>query len=148
MHKQDTANVIAEKFNNKNMITWSFPTVLPEHRSLLEAKCFTFKQENLFIYLRNNGWLYIQHNNNGDTPFAICIVTKDLDPEKYRELCSILSETFKKSSDKVGLVKQYLNVVVKGTCSFQENGTSITQNFKGFKSQTKIKGKAKLLFLW
>lgn len=125
------------------MITWSFPSVLPEHRLLLETKCFTFKEKNLFVYFRNNGWLYIQHNNSTENPFAICVVAKDLDPQKYHELCGILNRTFQKSADKVGLVKQYLNVFVKGVCSFQENGTLITQDFKNYKSQTKIQGEHK-----
>lgn len=122
------------------MVTWSFPTISLEHTSLLEGKCFAFKQDNLFIYLRCNGWLYIQHNDCTSKPFAIVLIAKDLQPEKYRALCSILCKTFQKSADRVELVKQYLNVFIKGNCNVQDNGAHVIQDFTNFKSPLNIKG--------
>ncbi|XP_044260743.1 DENN domain-containing protein 10-like [Tribolium madens] len=131
---------IVENENNKNFLSWTYPTVTDEHKKHILSNCFARGVQNEYICGRvQNNWIYINQFVSNKT-FAIVIVAKEFEPTKYRQLCDILGKKYSKCQNPVELVTLYLNLfTTSGSCSLQENGASYVCNFKNYESVTNLK---------
>jgi len=62
--------------------------------------------------------------------FVLVLWTRDFNPGKYETLSRILSKTYCKRGTPTAIVKLYLSVVTRGSCSTEENGTFMVKDFE------------------
>lgn len=146
---------IIEVDKNKQMfMTWTYPTISEGNKSLILSKVsfnVNLNKSEPFTYCRNKDeWIYINFTdvfvetdklNNSLKCFALVLVARDLNPEKYSTLGRILSKCYCKTGTPVELVKLYLSVYTTGSCSTQENGIFVLRDFDNMinNNGTKIK---------
>ncbi|CAB3987504.1 Hypothetical predicted protein [Paramuricea clavata] len=122
---------IIEKDTNHDVLwTWSFPAVDPSLQLLISKKCCIKSGENdnetivPFMYGQHNRlWYYLLTTSVKDTPslpkvthFAVVLVTKDFNPERYEELSELFRRSYMDTGSPTVLLQQYLAVMTKGSC--------------------------------
>lgn len=133
-------NLFLENDNNQNFLTWTYPTITDEYKKYILSNCFARSTQNEFFCGRvHNLWIYINQFVSNKS-FAIVIVAKEFEPNKYRQLCDILGKKYAKCQNPVDLVTLYLNLFTSGSCYLQENGASHVCNFKNYESVANLKG--------
>ncbi|KAH9363000.1 hypothetical protein HPB48_014218 [Haemaphysalis longicornis] len=70
--------------------------------------------------------------------FVLVLHTKDFSPEKYETLSRILSKVYCKTGDPTALLRLFLSVSVKGSCTTEENGTFLLSNFDRRRSMAHV----------
>ncbi|CAH0556077.1 unnamed protein product [Brassicogethes aeneus] len=126
---------LVERIGNKNIITWTYPTITEEMRDYLLSKCFTLSKNSKFFCLRRNfHWIYVTQNLND----ALVIISDYCNLGKYQAFAEILMRKYLKNKNPVDLVRLYLDGNLSGGCSIQDNGNLISCNLKNFKQQTKV----------
>lgn len=136
-------------------MTWTYPTISDGNKSLILSKVsfnVNLNKSEPFTYFRNKDeWIYINFTdvfvetdklNSSLKCFALVLVAKDLNPEKYSTLGRLLSKCYCKTGTPVELVKLYLSVYTTGSCSTQENGVFVLRDFDNMinNNGTKVKG--------
>lgn len=144
--------VIEKDTNNDVLWTWSYPSFTPEDRSLLLAKC-DLENDNMsserpvwFRYCHHHrDWFYMYQTEVFDSDnlsrvklFVLVLHAKDFSPEKYETLSRILSKVYCKTGDPTALLRLFLSVSVKGSCTTEENGTFLLSNFDRKRSLTQV----------
>lgn len=61
--------------------------------------------------------------------FALVLFAKDCNPRKYEVLSRVLSKMYCKTGKPTEILQLYLSVFTKGSCSTQENGTFVSDDF-------------------
>ncbi|KAH7980976.1 hypothetical protein HPB49_020639 [Dermacentor silvarum] len=144
--------VIEKDTNNDVLWTWSYPSFTSEDRSLLLAKC-DLENDNMsserpvwFRYCHHHrDWFYMYQTEVFDSDnlsrvklFVLVLHTKDFSPEKYETLSRILSKVYCKTGDPTALLRLFLSVSVKGSCTTEENGTFLLSNFDRKRSLAQV----------
>ncbi|GAB6025400.1 Protein fam45a [Chamberlinius hualienensis] len=138
-----SAGLIEKDSNGDVLWTWSYPTVRNDVRNLILKKCglqidSNFGKQVNFVYGHYQRFWYYLHTTEvfeaDNLPkvkqFVLVLLARDLNPEKYDTLCRIMSKTYCKTGNPTALVKVYLSVVTRGSCSTEENGTFMVQHFE------------------
>jgi len=73
--------------------------------------------------------------------FALVLFAKDFNPQKYEVLSRVLSKMYCKTGKSTEILQLYLSVFTKGSCSTQENGTFVSDDFNThrFAASTNVK---------
>lgn len=73
--------------------------------------------------------------------FALVLFAKDFNPRKYEVLSRVLSKMYCKTGKPTEILQLYLSVFTKGSCSTQENGTFVSDNFNShcFTNNTNVR---------
>ncbi|XP_064483896.1 DENN domain-containing protein 10-like [Ornithodoros turicata] len=136
--------LIEKDTSNDVLWTWSYPSFSADDRSLLLLKCdlendsITSEQPVWFRYCHHHGeWFYMHQTEVFDSDnlsrvrlFVLILRTKDLNPEKYETLARILSKVYCKMGDPTALLRLFLSVSIKGSCTTEENGTFLLKDFE------------------
>ncbi|KAK8773572.1 hypothetical protein V5799_011892, partial [Amblyomma americanum] len=144
--------VIEKDTNNDVLWTWSYPSFTSQYRSLLLAKCdlendsMSSERPVWFRYCHHHrDWFYMYQTEVFDSDnlsrvklFVLVLHTKDFSPEKYETLSRILSKVYCKTGDPTALLRLFLSVSVKGSCTTEENGTFLLSNFDRRRSMTHV----------
>ncbi|XP_063931195.1 DENN domain-containing protein 10-like [Zophobas morio] len=126
---------IIERENNKNFHTWTYPTITDDHKNYILQKCFCRNDTLRYTCRRNsNTWFYICEVS--EKSFAVVILAKEFEPNKYKVLCDILAKKYSETRNPVDLVALYLNLYTSG--GLHDNGT-LFAGFKKFECATNIK---------
>ena len=129
-------HVFTERENNKNFHTWTYPTITDDHKNYILQKCFCRNDTLRYTCRRNsNTWFYICEVS--EKSFAVVILAKEFEPNKYKVLCDILAKKYSETRNPVDLVALYLNLYTSG--GLHDNGT-LFAGFKKFECATNIKG--------
>lgn len=135
------AGIIEKDKNNDVLWTWSYPSVSAEQREFLIAKSGLGSETPLsvsFLYSQWKQWWYYIHMIDvkaedtalsGVSQFALILLTKDFNPEKYLSLCKLFSRKYKNSASPVAMLEGYLSVVTRGMCSSDENGKFLVSDY-------------------
>ena len=78
--------------------------------------------------------------------FALVLLSKDFNPEKYATLCRLFSIQYKTSGNPVSLLESYLSVVTRGYCENDENEQIAVSDFPQQHAYAKSCVKGKLIF--
>ncbi|XP_012289016.1 putative protein FAM45B [Orussus abietinus] len=146
-------STIEKDCNGDVLWTWSYPCISESQKAAISRKCYLHAEQNQnvpsFTCARHgHEWFFIHCSEVFDSDklpkvkqFALILFTKDFNPSKYETLCRILSKTYCKSGNPTEILQLYLSVYTKGTCTTQENGTFISDEFTShcFESNTNIK---------
>ncbi|KAG0430544.1 hypothetical protein HPB47_022597 [Ixodes persulcatus] len=143
----------AQKDTNSDVLwTWSYPCFTPEERSLLLPKCdlendsLSSEQPVWFRYCHHHkDWFYMYQTEVFDSDnlsrvrlFVLVLHTRDFSPDKYETLARILSKVYCKTGDPTALLRLFLSVSVKGSCTTEENGTFLLKDFERRRSLTQV----------
>lgn len=73
--------------------------------------------------------------------FALVLFAKDFNPQKYEVLSRVLSKMYCKTGKPTEILQLYLSVFTKGSCSTQENGTFVSDDYNShrFAANTNIR---------
>ncbi|XP_005105764.1 DENN domain-containing protein 10 [Aplysia californica] len=130
----NAAGIIEKDRNNDVLWTWSYPSVTSEQREFLIAKTGFGTENPLSINFVYSQWkqtwyyIYIVDVTSEDAAlsrvaqFALVLLAKDFNPEKYSTLCRLFSRQYKKTGSPVAMLEGYLSVVTRGVCNSDENG--------------------------
>lgn len=144
---------LIEKDTNSDVLwTWSYPCFTPEERSLLLPKCdlendsLSSEQPVWFRYCHHHkDWFYMYQTEVFDSDnlsrvrlFVLVLHTRDFSPDKYETLARILSKVYCKTGDPTALLRLFLSVSVKGSCTTEENGTFLLKDFERRRSLTQV----------
>lgn len=138
------ASGLIEKDTNGDVLwTWAYPSITNDHRSLVLRKWGLQNEASSgrqipFVYgYYESSWYYLHTTEVFDADnlpkvkqFVLVLWTRDFNPEKYEILCRILSKTYCKMGSPTAIVKLYLSVVTRGSCSTEENGTFLVKDFE------------------
>ncbi|RZC34818.1 protein FAM45A-like, partial [Asbolus verrucosus] len=80
--------------NNHNFLTWTYPTITEEQERHILQNCFTQDHIGCICLRINNIWFYIHQQTTFTKKFAIILLTKEFEPNKYRILCDILGKKY------------------------------------------------------
>ncbi|KAK6633045.1 hypothetical protein RUM43_012788 [Polyplax serrata] len=125
--------------NNETLLVWAYPSVTTEKRQYLLRKYHGINsQTNFFVFVRyNNEWCYfnvtqvfVTDNLPQVKQFALVIWASDYNPEKYDNLCRILSKRYCKTGDPTVVLQLYLSVMTGGVCTTEENGMFSLTDFQ------------------
>lgn len=144
---------LIEKDTNSDVLwTWSYPCFTSEERSLLLPKCdlendsLSSEQPVWFRYCHHHkDWFYMYQTEVFDSDnlsrvrlFVLVLHTRDFSPDKYETLARILSKVYCKTGDPTALLRLFLSVSVKGSCTTEENGTFLLKDFECRRSLTQV----------
>ncbi|XP_053971052.1 DENN domain-containing protein 10-like isoform X2 [Hylaeus anthracinus] len=144
---------IIEKDSNGDVLwTWSYPTISESQKAVVARKCNLELEHNspqVFVFSRQkHDWFYIHCSEVFDSDklpkvkqFALVLFAKDFNPRKYEVLSRVLSKMYCKTGKPTEILQLYLSVFTKGSCSTQENGTFVSDDFNShrFTVNTNIK---------
>lgn len=144
--------LIEKDTNNDVLWTWSYPCFTSEERSLLLPKCdlendsLSSEQPVWFRYCHHHkDWFYMYQTEVFDSDnlsrvrlFVLVLHTRDFNPDKYETLARILSKVYCKTGDPTALLRLFLSVSVKGSCTTEENGTFLLKDFERRRSFTQV----------
>ncbi|XP_033757595.1 DENN domain-containing protein 10-like [Pecten maximus] len=127
-----SAGLIERDTNGDVLWTWSYPSVSTTDRKFFMEKC-QLQTGNIvvpFLYSQWKGdWYYMRSEAVTDssnlpkvTHFCLVLVAKDFNPEKYEELCKILSKRYQRSGNATSILESYLSVFTRGSCPTDDNG--------------------------
>lgn len=145
------ATGLVERDNNgDSLYVWSYPSVTQElqekflQRSTMATESTPYIQ---FLYSQTgHHWYYIFTGpvqqpcpqNLAKVRFvSLILITKDFQPEKYKSLCEVLLISYLKSGDPTAILKLYLSVITKGTCTGTNNGIFSVSDFSQRQAYTK-----------
>ncbi|XP_011259085.1 protein FAM45A isoform X2 [Camponotus floridanus] len=104
---------------------------------------------HVFVCARHgHDWFYIHCSEVFDSDklpkvkqFALVLFAKDFNPQKYEVLSRVLSKMYCKTGKPTEILQLYLSVFTKGSCSTQENGTFVSDDFNThrFAASTNVK---------
>ncbi|KAK0161602.1 hypothetical protein PV327_010057 [Microctonus hyperodae] len=137
-----SCSIIEKDCNGDILWTWTYPAVSESQKCIITRKCNVqteFSSVQSFVCSRHkDNWFYINCSEVFDTDklprikqFALVLFTKDFNPEKYEVLCRILSKMYCKTGNTTEILKLYLSVYINGTCTTQENGIFLSDDFDG-----------------
>ncbi|XP_013772539.1 protein FAM45A-like [Limulus polyphemus] len=137
--------LIERDTNNDILWTWSYPSIAYEKRNLLIQKCGLECEPGsggpippvTFRYCHHHrAWYYIYTTEVFDADklpkvrqFALVLQTLEFNPEKYVNLSRILSKIYCKMGDPTAILNLYLSVIIRGSCTTEENGTFLSREF-------------------
>ncbi|GFY51952.1 DENN domain-containing protein 10 [Trichonephila inaurata madagascariensis] len=140
-----SAGIIEKDINNDVLWTWSYPSISTEYKTLIINKCGLGNGLGLshghhlvsFCYYHHQqSWFYLHLTDVFDHPtllkvkqFVLVLQTRDFNPEKYESLSRILSKTYSKTGNPASMLQLYLSVLVRGSCSTEDNGTFMIKQF-------------------
>ncbi|GFT87749.1 putative DENN domain-containing protein 10 B [Trichonephila clavipes] len=140
-----SAGIIEKDINNDVLWTWSYPSISTEYKTLIINKCGLGNGLGLshghhlvsFCYYHHQqSWFYLHLTDVFDHPtllkvkqFVLVLQTRDFNPEKYENLSRILSKTYSKTGNPANMLQLYLSVLVRGSCSTEDNGTFMIKQF-------------------
>ncbi|XP_076622843.1 DENN domain-containing protein 10 [Colletes latitarsis] len=144
---------IIEKDSNGDVLwTWSYPIISELQKAVVMKKCNLESEHNspqVFVFSRQkHDWFYIHCSEVFDSDklpkvklFALVLFAKDFNPRKYEVLSRVLSKMYCKTGNPTEILQLYLSVFTKGSCSTQENGTFVSDDFNShcFTVNTNIK---------
>ncbi|XP_050574871.1 DENN domain-containing protein 10-like isoform X1 [Bombus affinis] len=149
---------IIEKDSNSDILwTWSYPIVSESQKTVVARKCNLEVEHNspqVFVFSRHKyDWFYIHCSEVFDSDklpklsleqvkqFALVLFAKDFNPRKYEVLSRVLSKMYCKTGKPTEILQLYLSVFTKGSCSTQENGTFVSDNFNShcFTNNTNVR---------
>lgn len=132
----------SEKDTNDELLwVWSFPSITPGLRKLITSKCTipTGKSKEgeggeggeggsnsggglsfSFGHVSST-WYYLANYSTGDaktlprvTSFCVVLLSTDFNPEKYQQLCGVLSAAYLTTGSPVSIVPHFLSVFTRG----------------------------------
>ncbi|EZA58508.1 hypothetical protein DMN91_000250 [Ooceraea biroi] len=135
-----SCSIIEKDCNGDVLWTWSYPTVTKSQRDVVIRKCNLKLEHNsphVFVCARHgHDWFYIHCSEVFDSDkllkvkkFALVLFAKDFNPQKYEVLSRVLSKMYCKTGKPTEILQLYLSVFTKGSCSTQENGTFVSDDF-------------------
>lgn len=74
--------------------------------------------------------------------------TQDFNPEKYESLSQILSKTYSETGNPAEMLRLYISVLVKGSCSTEDNGTFTVRQFDKTSAYSCVPAKGTLFFVF
>lgn len=82
-------------------------------------------------------WIYVKI-----AQFALVLLSRDFNPEKYHTLCKVFSRQYKKTGSAADILESYLSVATRGTCNSDENGKFSINDYNKQQAYTRtcIKG--------
>ncbi|KAF7994770.1 hypothetical protein HCN44_004242 [Aphidius gifuensis] len=137
-----SCSIIEKDCNGDVLWTWTFPSVSELQKSIVTRKC-NFQTTNTgtqsFLCARHmDNWFYINSNEVFESDklprvkqFALILFTRDFNPQKYEVFTRVMSKMYCKTGDPSEILKLYLSVYTNGTCTTQENGTFLSDDFNG-----------------
>lgn len=138
-----SSGLIERDTNGDVLWTWAYPSISNDCRSLvlrkwsLQSDTSSGRQVTFVYGHYENSWYYLHTTEVCDADnlpkvkqFVLVLWTRDFNPEKYEILCRILSKTYCKTGSPAAIVKLYLSVVTRGSCSMEENGTFLVKDFE------------------
>ncbi|XP_066589849.1 putative DENN domain-containing protein 10 B [Prorops nasuta] len=147
-----SCSIIEKDCNGDTLWTWSYPAISESQKTAVNRKCNLDLEYNIpqvFISARlHPTWFYIHCSEVFDSDklprvkqFALVLFTKDFNPQKYEVLSRVLSKMYCKTGKPTEILQLYLSVFTKGSCSTQENGTFVSDDFNGhrFAINTNVK---------
>ncbi|XP_060068209.1 DENN domain-containing protein 10-like [Ylistrum balloti] len=142
-----SAGLIERDTNGDVLWTWSYPSVVAEDRKFFmeKSQLQTGSIVIPFLYSQWKGdWYYMYSKAVTDTSnlpkvthFSLVLVAKDFNPEKYEELCKILSNKYQSSGNPASMLESYLSVFTRGSCSTDENGRFSAKEYDNKKAYLK-----------
>ncbi|CAL1267097.1 unnamed protein product [Larinioides sclopetarius] len=140
-----SAGIIEKDVNNDVLWTWTYPSISSEYKTLIINKCGLGNGLGLshghhlvsFCYYHHHqSWFYLHLTDVFELPnllrvkqFVLVLQARDFNPEKYESLSRILSKTYSETGNPANMLQLYLSVLVKGTCSTEDNGTFMVKQF-------------------
>ncbi|XP_033340777.2 DENN domain-containing protein 10 [Megalopta genalis] len=136
---------IIEKDSNGDVLwTWSYPFISELQKAVVYRKCNLESECNssqVFVFSRHkHDWFYIHSTEVFDSDklpkvkqFALVLFAKDFNPRKYEVLSRVLSKMYCKTGKPTEILQLYLSVFTKGSCSTQENGTFVSDDFNSYR---------------
>ncbi|CAG9834815.1 unnamed protein product [Diabrotica balteata] len=147
MFYKPTSFHILENENTENLITWNYPSISDELKTVLIKTCFSNGVEpcGLFYFKRlGRQWIHIkQFIVNNDKAAAVIVVSQCFQPKLYETLCDLFAAQYSRSRSGADLVKLYLQIYTKN--GIYNNDDYISLN--NFTSKTNLKGIIKSLGL-
>lgn len=147
-----SCSVIEKDCNGDVLWTWSYPAVTESQKAVVTRKCnlkLEHTSPHVFVCARHgHDWFYIHCSEVFDSDklpkvkqFALVLFAKDFNPQKYEVLSRVLSKMYCKTGKPTEILQLYLSVFTKGSCSTQENGTFVSDDFNThrFAASTNIK---------
>lgn len=130
---------LIEKDLNNDLITWSFPGVSKDVDTVLKSRSGLEDEEvgQPYRFSRyGDHWQYIlvspvtsEEKNNKVISVALCILSKDFAPNKYRELLTIFSKLYQDGNrSPMPVMKAYLSVNTTGKLKCQ-HGEFVSASF-------------------
>lgn len=137
-----SCSIIEKDCNGDVLWTWSYPSISESQKSVVTRKCNLESEHNslhVFVCSRHGSdWFYIHCSEVFDSDklpkvkqFALVLFAKDFNPQKYEVLSRVLSKMYCKTGKPTEILQLYLSVFTKGSCSTQENGTFVSDDFNG-----------------
>ncbi|KAG7189639.1 hypothetical protein KM043_017319 [Ampulex compressa] len=137
-----SCSIIEKDCNGDALWTWSYPAISESQKNVVVRKCNLDLEHNspqVFVYARHStDWFYIHCSEVFDSDkllkvkqFALVLFAKDFHPQKYEVLSRVLSKMYCKTGKPTEILHLYLSVFTKGSCSTQENGTFVSDDFNG-----------------
>ncbi|XP_015174921.1 PREDICTED: protein FAM45B-like [Polistes dominula] len=135
-----SCSIIEKDHNGDILWTWSYPTVSESQKTIVKRKCNLGLEHNspqTFIWARHGQtWFYLHCSEVFDSDrlpkvkqFALVLFAKDFNPQKYEVLSRVFSKMYCKTGKPTEILQLYLSVFTKGSCSTQENGTFVSDDF-------------------
>ncbi|XP_014483040.1 PREDICTED: protein FAM45A-like [Dinoponera quadriceps] len=135
-----SCSIIEKDCNGDVLWTWSYPAVTESQKTVVTRKCNLKLEHNsphVFVCARHgHDWFYIHCSEVFDSDklpkvkqFALVLFAKDFNPQKYEVLSRVLSKMYCKTGKPTEILQLYLSVFTKGSCSTQENGTFVSDDF-------------------
>ncbi|GFO07744.1 family with sequence similarity 45, member a [Plakobranchus ocellatus] len=148
------AGIIERDKNNDVLWTWAYPAITPEQREFLISKSCLGTDNPLpvnFVYGQwKETWYYISVIDVDDgntalpqlTQFAMVLLCKDFNPEKYSVLCKLFGGQYQQTGSAAAMLERYLSVLTRGTCNSDENGKFSVNDYgaKEAYAKSQIKG--------
>lgn len=135
-----SCSIIEKDCNGDVLWTWSYPAITEPQKTVVIRKCnlrSEHKSPHIFVCARHGyDWFYIHCSEVFDSDklpkvkqFALVLFAKDFNPQKYEVLSRVLSKMYCKTGKPTEILQLYLSVFTKGSCSTQENGTFVSDDF-------------------
>ncbi|KAL6263311.1 hypothetical protein P5V15_006109 [Pogonomyrmex californicus] len=147
-----SCSVIEKDCNGDVLWTWSYPSVTESQKIAVTRKCnlkLEHSSPHTFVCARHgHDWFYIHCSEVFDSDklpkvkqFALVLFAKDFNLQKYEVLSRVLSKMYCKTGKPTEILQLYLSVFTKGSCSTQENGTFVSDDFNThrFAASTNVK---------
>lgn len=147
-----SCSIIEKDCNGDILWTWSYPAVTESQKTVVTRKCnmkLEHSSPHVFVCARHgHDWFYIHCSEVFDSDklpkvkqFALVLFAKDFNPQKYEVLSRVLSKMYCKTGKPTEILQLYLSVFTKGSCSTQENGTFVSDDFNThrFAASTNVK---------
>jgi len=121
-----SCSIIEKDTTGDVLWSWTFPTITQEEKeSLLLKFNYELKEDTETLFGRtNNKWFYmtVTTDSSAKLPlvqkFAVVLLTKDFNPEKYGNLCAVMAKTYCMTGNPAKVLQVYLRVL-----SGNENGS-------------------------